>query len=89
MSRRSFVRVLKLCCFISEWPQRKLLAVKINLGGCTVPVSIIISCVKGVQSFVSSTNYKLKAFFMQGTMNNERTALASSRDFMLSSSFDP
>ena len=83
MSRRSLVRVLNLCCFITDRPQMKLSAVEIDLDGCTVPVSSILACVKGVQSFVSSRNYKPKAFFTQGTMDSVRTALTSSRDFML------
>ena len=89
MSRRSLVRVLKFGCLIVEHPQKKFQAVEIDLEGCKVPQSVIASCVRGVQSFVSSANYKAGAFFTEGTMDCVRTALASSHDFKFSSVFDP
>ena len=78
MSRRSLVRVLKMCCLAIECPQKKFRAVEIDLGGCLVPESVITSCVRGVQSFVSSASYKAGAFFTQGTMDCGSTAFSSS-----------
>ena len=89
MSRRSLVRVLKVCCLVVDRPRRKMPDIEIDLKDCAVPVSVVTSSLRGVQSLVSSPGYKQGAFFTQGTMESVRDALASSRGFMSCASFDP
>ena len=89
MSRRSLVRVLKVCCLVVDRPRRKMPNIDIDLKDCAVPVSVVTSSLRGVQSLVSSPGYKQGAFFTQGTMESVRDAIASSRSFMSCTSFDP
>ena len=57
---------------------------------CAVPPpAVVTSCLKGVQSLVSSSSYKQGAFFTEGTMEKVRDSIACSRQFMSSSAFDP
>ena len=89
MSRRSLVRVLKVCCLVVDRPRRKMPDIEIDLKDCAVPVSVVTSSLRGVQSLVSFPGYKQGAFFTQGTMESVRDAIASSRGFMSCASFDP
>ena len=89
MSRRSLVQLLKVCCLVVDRPQRKIADIEIDLEDCAVPVAVVTSSLRGVQSLVSSPGYKQGAFFTQGTMESVRDAIASSRDFMSCASFDP
>ena len=89
MSRRSLVRVLKVCCLVIDRPQRKMPDIEIDLKDCAVPAAVVMSCLRGVQSHVSSPDYKQGAFFTQGTMQSVRDAIASSRNFMSCAGFDP
>ena len=63
--------------------------IEIDLKDCAVPVAVVTSSLRGVQSLVSSPGYKHGAFFTQGTMESVRDAIASSREFMSCASFDP
>ena len=87
MSRRSLVRVLKVCCLVVDRPRRKMPDIEIELKDCAVPV--VMSCLRGVQSHESSPDYRQGAFFTQGTMESVRDAIASSRNFMSCAGFDP
>ena len=89
MSRRSLVQVLKVCCLVVDRPQRKMPDIEIDLKDCAVPVAVVTSSLRGVQSLVSSPRYKQGAFFTQGTMESVRDVIVSSRDFMSCASFDP
>ena len=89
MSRRSLVRVLKMCCLVVDRPQMKMPDIEIDLKGCAVPAAVVMSCLRGFQSHVSSPDYRQGAFFTQGTMESVRYKIASSRDFMSCASFDP
>ena len=89
MSRRSLVRVLKVCCLVIDRPQKKMPNIEINLKDCAVPVAVVTSSLRGVQSLVSSSGYKQGGFFTQGTMESVPDAIASSRGFMSCASFDP
>ena len=54
MSRRSLVQVLKVCCLVVDRPQRKMTDIEIDLQDCAVPVAVVTSSLRGVQSLVSS-----------------------------------
>ena len=89
MSRRSLVRVLKVCCLVIDRPRRKMPDIEIDLKDCAVPATVVMSCLRGVQSHVSSPDYRQGAFFTQGTMESVRDAIGSSRNFMSCAGFDP
>ena len=89
MSRRSLVRVLKVCCLVVDRPRRKMPEIEIDLKDCAVPAAVVMSCLRGVQSHVSSPDYRQGAFFTQGTMESVRDAIANSRNFMSCAGFDP
>ena len=87
MSRRSLVRVLKVCCLIVDRPQKKMPAIAIDLKDCAVPASVVSA--GRPKPCVLSPCYKQRAFFTQGTMESVRDAIACSREFMSCSAFDP
>ena len=82
MTRRSLVRVLKVCCLIVDRPQRRMPDIEIDLKDCAVPAFVVTSSLRGVQSLVSSPSYKLEAFFTRGIMENFCDAIVRSREFM-------
>ena len=41
MSRRSLVRVLKVCCLVIDRPQRKMPDIEIDLKDCAVPAAAL------------------------------------------------
>ena len=89
MSRKRLVEIFKLCCLIVEQPSLVLPENIIELDNCAVPPAVVTSCLKGVQSLVSSASYKQGAFFTEGTMENDRDFIACSRQFMSFPAFDP
>ena len=70
-------------------PQQTFPVVDINLSGCTVPKLVVLSCVRGVQSCVLSSNYKQNSFFTKHTMECIRDAFVNSHGFMFRAEFDP
>ena len=63
--------------------------VNFSLKDCSVPASMISSCLRGVQSYVRNPEFKLGVFFSQHTMDCVRDSISGAREFMSSSSFDP
>ena len=61
-----------------------------SLSDCIVPASEVTSCLRGVQSYVCSSEFKVGSFFTQRTMECVRDAISGARIFMVSGSdFDP
>ena len=89
MSRRHLTQVFKLFCLAAKDSCVDLPEIIIALDGCAVPASVVTSCVKGVQSLVSLASYKQGAFSTEGTMESVRESIARSREFIVSSAFDP
>ena len=89
LARKSLCRVFKLCCLAVLRPRIDFPAVEIDLSDCAVPSHVIASCVQGVQSCVVSSEFRLKSFFTQFTMNEVRKAIATASTFMSSGGFDP
>ena len=89
LARKSLCRVFKLCCLVVVKPRHDSPVVDIDLSGCTVPKSVVSSCIRGVQSCVLSPNYKQKAYFTKHTMECIRDAIVNSYSFMSCSEFDP
>ena len=85
----SSVTNIGVCYLVIDRPQRKMPDIEIDLKDCAVPAAVVMSCLRGVQSHVSSPDYKQGAFFTQGTMESVRDAIASSRNFMSCAGFDP
>ena len=65
-------------------------AVVFSLNDCAVPVSVVSSCLRGVQSYACSPNFKVKSLFAQYTMESVPDAISGARNFMTSATdFDP
>ena len=90
LSRKSFCRVFKLCYLVIRCPACDFPAVIFSLRDCAVPESVVSSCLRGVQSYVCSANFKVRSLFTQHTMECVRDAISGARDFMASATdFNP
>ena len=90
LARRSLCRILKLCCLVLRRPAPNYPAVIFALNDCVVPTSVVTSCLRGVQSYVCSLEFKMISLFTQHTMERVRDAISGARNFMVSGSdFDP
>ena len=87
-SCKNLYRVFRLCCLVVQKRLADYPTVDFDLKNCAVPPIVVTSCIRGVQSCVSAPDYKLSAFFTKHTMDKVREAIASSRDFMSSGTFD-
>ena len=88
--RKSLCRILKLCCLVLRRPTSDYHAVMFSLSDCVVPTSVVTSCLRGVQSYICSSEFKVGSFFTQRTMECVRDAISGARSFMVSGSdFDP
>ena len=89
LSRKALCRVFKLCCLVVLKPRSDFPSVDIACAGCQVPDWVVATCVCGVQSSVSSVDFKLGTFFTKFTMNEVRESISSARSFMSQVDFDP
>ena len=89
LARKDLCRILKLCCLVMRRPAIDYPEVNISLKDCSIPASMIASCLRGVQSYVRNPDFKLGVFFSQHTMDCVRDAISEAREFMSSSNFDP
>ena len=89
LARKALCRVFKLCCLAVLRPRVDFPVVEIDLSDCEVPNLVIATCVQGVQSCVASSEFRLKSFISQFTMNEVRKSIAAASSFMSSSEFDP
>ena len=63
--------------------------IEIGCSDFAVPAPVIASSLRGVQSLVTSANYKEGDFFTQGTKESVRDANACNCEFMSTASFEP
>ena len=89
LSRKSLVRVFKLCCLIALKPRVDYPSVDFGLTSCQVSEWVIASCISGVQSCVSASDFKLSSFFTKFTMKEVRDAIDGSQSFMSNAGYDP
>ena len=89
LARKDLCKILKLCCLVMRRPAFDYPEVNISLKDCSIPASMIASCLRGVQSYVRNPDFKLGVFFSQHTMDFVRDAISGAREFMSSSNFDP
>ena len=89
LARKSLCHVFKLCCLMIRRPLPHYPQVDISLNGCDVPSSIVTSCIRGIQSYVSTSHYQQGSFFTKHTMECVRSAISGSQDFMVQADFDP
>ena len=89
LARKDLCRIQKLC-LVMQRPAPDYPEVNFSLKDCSVPASLISSCLRGLQSYVRNPEFKLGVFFSQHTMNCVRDSISGAREFMSSSSsFDP
>ena len=90
LSRKNLCRIFKLCYLVIRRPTCDFLAVLISLSGCVVPDSVVSSCLRGVQSYVCASSFKVQSLFTQHTMGCVLDSISKARDFMVSAAdFDP
>ena len=89
LARKTLCQVFKLCCLVAIKPCKSFPVEEIDLVDCEVPKLTVLSCVRGVQSWVLSSNSKQKAFFTKHTMERVRDTISGSHAFIASSSFNP
>ena len=90
LSRRNLCRIFKLCYLVIRRPACDFPAVIISLNDCAVPESVVLSCLRGVHSYVCAPSFKVQSLFTQHTMECVRDSISGARDFMASASnFDP
>ena len=90
LSRKNLCRIFKLCYLVIRRPTCDFAAVIISLNGCAVPESVVSSCLRGVESYVCASSFKVQSLFTQHTMECVRDSISGARDFMVSASnFDP
>ena len=92
LAQKDLCRILKLCCLVMRRPATDYPEVNFSLKDCSVPPSMISSCLRGMQSYsyVRNPEFKLGVFFSQHTMDCVRDSISGAREFMSSSSsFDP
>ena len=86
LSRKSLVRLSKLCCSIALKPRVDYPSVDLELTNCHVSEWVLATCISGVQSCVSAFDFKLGSFFTKFTMED---AINASQSFMASAGFEP
>ena len=64
-------------------------SVDLGLTNCQVSEWVIASCISGVQSCVSASDFKLSSFFTKFTMKEVRDAIDASQSFMTNAGYDP
>ena len=80
LSRKSLVRVFKLCCLVARKPRDDYPSVDLGLTNCQVSEWVIATCISGVQSCVSASDFKLSSFFTKFTMKEVRDAIDAGYD---------
>ena len=76
LARKSLCHVFQLCCLITRRPLPQYSQLEINLNGCDVPPIVVKSCIRGVQSYVSTSHYHQGSFFTKHTMECVRSAIS-------------
>ena len=89
LSRRALCRVFKLCCLVVLKPRGDFPAVDTSFAKCQVPEWVVATCICGVQSSVSSADFKLATFFTKFTMQEVRDSINAAQTFMSQVDFDP
>ena len=89
LARKALCRVFKLCCLVVLKPLNGFPVVDIVPTHCEVPECVVSSCVCGVHSSVSSSDFKLSTFFTKFTMNEVRDSIDAAQSFMTQSDCDP
>ena len=89
LSRKCLLRVFKLCCLVIARPAKPYPVVDFALDDCSLPLTVVSACVKGVQSYVMGPCYQQGGFFTRSTMEAVRDAIDGAQSFMSSSSYDP
>ena len=89
LSRKALCRVFKLCCLVVLKPRGDFPAVDISFANGQVPEWVVTTCICGVQSSVSSADFKLATFFTKFTMHEVWDSINAAQTFMPQVDFDP
>ena len=89
LSRKASRRVFELYCLVVLKPRGDFPAVDISFAKCQVPEWVVTTCICGVQSSVSSADFKLSTFFIKFTMHEVRDSINAAQTFMSQMDSDP
>ena len=89
LSRKSLVRLFKLCCLVALKPRVDYPSVDPGLTNCQLSEWVLATCISGVQNCVSASDFKLSSFFTKFTMKEVRDAIDASQSLMTSAGYDP
>ena len=68
LSRKCLLRVFKLCCLVIARPAKPYPVVDFAVDDCSLPLTVVSACVKGVQSYVMGPCYQQGGFFTRSTI---------------------
>ena len=88
-SRHCLMRVFQLCCLFIESQDVAPAFIDFDFSECAVRPGLLTSCLRSVQSFVSSSSYDQSSFFSSTTIDRVRQALGSADAFMEKTDFNP
>ena len=88
-SRHCLMRVFQLCCLFVESQDVGPAVIDFNFSECVIRPGLLKSCLRSVQSFVSSSSYDQSSFFSSSTIDRVRQLLSSADAFMEKADFNP
>ena len=81
-SRHCLMRVFQLCCLFIESQDVAPALIDFGFSECVIRPGLLTSCLRSVQSFVSSSSYDQSSFFSSTTVDRVRQSLGSADAFM-------
>ena len=76
-SRQCLMRVFQLCCLFVESQDVGPAFIDFDFSECVIRPGLLKSCLRSVQSFVSSSSYDQSSFFSSSTIDRVRQLLGS------------
>ena len=81
-SRHCLMRVFQLCCLFVENQDVVPASIDFDFSECVIRPGLLISCLRSVQSFVSSASYDQSSFFASTTIDMVRQSLGGADAFI-------
>ena len=88
-SRHYLMRVFQLCCLFIESHDVAPAFVDFHFSECVIRPGLLTSCLRSVQSFVSSSSYDQSSFFSSTAVDRVRQSLGHADAFMKKTDFNP
>ena len=88
-SLHCLMRVFQLCCLFVESRAVAPAFIDIDFSECYFRPGLLTSCLRSVQSFVSSSSYHQSSFFSSTTIDRVRQSLGNADAFIENADFNP